>query len=72
MQADKYLPQIHQEELPNIATILPNGIIETREYDELYRLIGVDNTDVNGNILSNYDYTLDEMGHRILVEELNV
>ncbi|WRL44039.1 RHS repeat-associated core domain-containing protein [Cyanobacterium aponinum UTEX 3222] len=55
-----------------IETTLPNGVVETREYDQLYRLIGVENVDGDGgNILSSYDYTLDEVGNRLLVEELN-
>ncbi|EHJ09603.1 RHS repeat-associated core domain-containing protein [Crocosphaera watsonii] len=54
-----------------VQTTLPNGVVETREYDELYRLIGVDNTDADGNILSSYDYELDAVGNRTLVEELS-
>ena len=52
-----------------VQTTLANGVVETREYDELYRLIGVDNTDADGNVISSYDYTLDAVGNRTLVEE---
>ncbi|NJL53558.1 MAG: RHS repeat protein, partial [Hydrococcus sp. SU_1_0] len=50
-------------------TTLANGVVETREYDELYRLIGLDNTDADGNVISSYDYTLDAVGNRTLVGE---
>ena len=53
-----------------VQTTLANGVVETREYDELYRLIGVDNTDESGNVISSYDYELDAVGNRTLVEEL--
>ena len=53
-----------------VQTTLANGVVETREHDELYRLIGVENADADGNIISSYDYTLDVVGNRTLVEEL--
>ncbi|MBE9046396.1 RHS repeat protein [Pleurocapsales cyanobacterium LEGE 10410] len=37
-----------------VQTTLANGVVETREYDELYRLISVDNTDADGNVIT-YD-----------------
>ncbi|WP_410765423.1 RHS repeat-associated core domain-containing protein [Cyanobacterium aponinum] len=54
-----------------IQTILPNGITETRNYDQRYRLTSVTNTDGDGNIVSSYLYELDEVGHILSVEELN-
>jgi len=53
-----------------IQTLLPNGVVETRQYDELNRLIYLENADANETVLSSYRYTLDEVGHRQKVEEL--
>ncbi|AFY70885.1 RHS repeat-associated core domain protein [Thalassoporum mexicanum PCC 7367] len=52
-----------------VQIILANGVTETMSYDDLNRLVGVTNTDANGNILSSYIYTLDELGNRTRVEE---
>lgn len=52
-------------------TTLPNGITETREYDDLNRLIYLGYKDTSGNVISNYRYTLDNVGNRIAVEEHN-
>lgn len=53
-----------------VQTTLPNGVVETSDYDDLNRLIELTNTDGDGNVISSYDYTLDEVGNRKLVEEL--
>ena len=44
------------------ATTYSNGVVETRGYDELNRLISVVNEDGTGNIFSSYTYTLDNVG----------
>jgi large repetitive protein len=51
-------------------TELPNGVVETRTYDELNRLeLLVYQRD--GVTLQSFDYTLDPVGHRKVVAELN-
>ncbi len=51
-----------------IETTLPNGVVENRNYDNLDRLIYLEN--VNGNnVISSYDYTLDNVGNRTRIEE---
>ncbi len=51
-------------------TQLPNGVVETREYDELNRLKLVKNSK-DGVVLSSFDYSLDLVGHRRVVTEQN-
>jgi RHS repeat-associated protein len=51
-----------------IQTTLSNGTIETRQYDKLNRLTNLQ-TDKNNNILTNFTYTLDKVGHRQQVVE---
>ena len=59
------------DDLGNLeTTTYSNGVVETRGYDELNRLISVVNEDGTGNIFSSYTYTLDNVGNRTLVEEL--
>ncbi|NET91148.1 MAG: hypothetical protein F6K45_24165 [Kamptonema sp. SIO1D9] len=53
-----------------VKTTLANGVVETRRYDDLNRLIEVVNTDAAGQVISSYEYTLDAVGNRTFVEEL--
>ncbi|AFY56856.1 RHS repeat-associated core domain protein [Rivularia sp. PCC 7116] len=52
-----------------IQTEFANGIIETRQYDLLNRPIVIENTNSDGNIISSYEYTLDNVGNRLVLEE---
>jgi large repetitive protein len=53
-----------------IQTRLANGVIETRQYDELNRLKVLENR--NGSeVISSYRYTLDSVGNRTQVLEQN-
>ncbi|MDB9518154.1 hypothetical protein PN466_14480 [Roseofilum reptotaenium CS-1145] len=52
-----------------IETIFPNGTVETREYDELYRLTNVRVVDSDDALLSEFKYELNEAGHRTQVTE---
>ncbi|MEC4811704.1 MAG: putative Ig domain-containing protein [Scytonema sp. PMC 1069.18] len=57
-------------------TKLSNGIIETRRYDQLNRLVSLKNVLTNlgsgeETIISSYDYTLNPVGYRLEVEEQN-
>ncbi|XHL98542.1 MAG: putative Ig domain-containing protein [Microcoleus anatoxicus] len=51
-------------------TELPNGVVETRTYDELNRLKLLQ-YQRNGVTLQSFDYTLDPIGHRKVVTEQN-
>jgi RHS repeat-associated protein len=51
-----------------VRTELPNGVVETRAYDALYRLLALEQTGPAG-VLAAYDYTLGPTGHRTAVEE---
>ncbi len=51
-----------------VQTELPNGTVETREYDDLNRLLLLENTGPEG-VISSYDYTLDAVGNRTRVVE---
>jgi len=51
-----------------IQTNLPSGVVETRSYDELNRLTSLENKS-GEDIISSYKYTLDDVGHRLKVEE---
>ena len=51
-----------------IRTEFPNGVVETREYDELNRLIGLENK-VGDTVISGYRYDLNDAGHRLSVTE---
>ncbi|MEG5129330.1 putative Ig domain-containing protein [Microcoleus sp. ARI1-B5] len=51
-------------------TELPNGVVETRTYDELNRLKLLQ-YQRNGVTLQSFDYTLDPVGHRKVVAEQN-
>lgn len=53
-----------------VKTELPNGVVETRDYDELNRLKLVKNTK-DGVVISSFDYTLDLVGHRRVMQEQN-
>jgi len=52
-----------------IETIFPNGTVERREYDELYRLTNVRVVDSDDALLSEFKYELNEAGHRTQVVE---
>ena len=52
-----------------VETELPNGIVETRDYDLLDRPTLIENTDSDGNVVASYDYTLDDTGNRVVLEE---
>lgn len=49
-------------------TEFANGVIETRAYDELDRLVYLENKS-NGEIVSSYRYNLNKSGHRTSVTE---
>jgi len=51
-----------------VRTEFPNGVVETREYDELDRLLYLENT-LDDSLISSYTYTLDKVGNRLSVEE---
>jgi RHS repeat-associated protein len=51
-----------------IQTTLSNGVIETRQYDRLNRLTNLQ-TNKGNNILTNFTYTLDRVGHRQQIVE---
>ena len=51
-----------------VRTELPNGTVETREYDELNRLVYLENT-LGTEVISSYRYTLDAVGNRTKVVE---
>jgi RHS repeat-associated protein len=60
------------DDLGNLSTTkLSNGIVESRMYDVLNRLISVVNRDGNGSIISQYNYILDVLGNKTKVIELN-
>ncbi|MBP0035970.1 MAG: hypothetical protein J7524_22885, partial [Roseofilum sp. Belize BBD 4] len=50
-------------------TTYPNGVIETKDYDDLNRLTGVTYQDKDQNIIASYTYTLDRVGNSKVVEE---
>ncbi|PSF35821.1 hypothetical protein C7H19_15470 [Aphanothece hegewaldii CCALA 016] len=54
-----------------IQTELPNNTVETRQYDDLNRLVYLENKQVGAEIISSYRYTLDSVGNRLKVEENN-
>jgi RHS repeat-associated protein len=51
-----------------VKTTLSNGVIETRQYDKLNRLTNLQ-TNRDNNILTNFIYTLDKVGHRQQIVE---
>jgi RHS repeat-associated protein len=51
-----------------VTTIFGNGIVENRDYDNLNRLISLENVNDDG-VISSFDYTLDAVGNRIRIEE---
>jgi RHS repeat-associated protein len=54
-----------------VQTTLANGVIETRQYDKLNHLLSLQSSK-GRNILTNFAYSLDKMGHRQqVVETLN-
>ncbi|WP_353929182.1 putative Ig domain-containing protein [Okeanomitos corallinicola TIOX110] len=52
-----------------IETEFANGIVETRQYDLLNRPILIENINSEGNIISSYEYNLDNVGNRLVLEE---
>jgi len=51
-----------------IRTEFPNGVVETRQYDDLNRLLFLENRS-GDTVLSSYEYELDNVGHRQSVVE---
>ena len=51
-----------------VDTEFPNGTVETRSYDDLNRLVFLENTGPDG-MISSYRYDLDAVGNRLSVEE---
>ncbi|NEP58533.1 MAG: RHS repeat-associated core domain-containing protein, partial [Symploca sp. SIO2G7] len=51
-----------------IRTDFANGTVEIREYDELNRLVYLENSGADG-VINSFRYTLDETGNRTAVEE---
>ncbi|NER35201.1 MAG: RHS repeat protein [Oscillatoria sp. SIO1A7] len=51
-----------------VETVLPNGVVETREYDEQGRLEYLEN-ELGGTVISSYDYEKDPVGNRLSVTE---
>lgn len=51
-----------------VRTVLPNGVVESRVYDELNRLEYLENKSGDA-VVSSYDYELDEVGNRVAVTE---
>jgi len=51
-----------------IETVLPNGVLESREYDELNRLELLEQS-LDGSVVASYDYELDDAGNRTSVTE---
>ncbi|ACK68468.1 YD repeat protein (plasmid) [Rippkaea orientalis PCC 8801] len=51
-----------------IETTFSNGVIETRDYDDLNRLIKLENK-LGNQVISGYEYTLDKVGNRLKVKE---
>jgi RHS repeat-associated protein len=54
-----------------VTTQLANGIVETRGYDSLNRLVSLTNTNAQSVLISGYTYTLDAVGNKIKVVENN-
>ncbi|WP_416309774.1 RHS repeat domain-containing protein [Spirulina sp. 06S082] len=58
------------DELGNLErTEFPNGTVEMRTYDELYRLKVLEVKDVNDTVLAKYEYELSDAGYREQVKE---
>jgi RHS repeat-associated protein len=51
-----------------VKTVLPNGVVESRVYDELNRLEFLENLSGDA-VVSSYDYELDDVGNRVAVTE---
>ena len=52
-----------------VRTEFPNQTVETRTYDDLYRLTNVQVVDSDEKILAQFDYELNDAGHRVQVTE---
>lgn len=52
-----------------VRTELANGTVETRAYDDLNRLVFLENIGPGGSVIDSFRYTLDATGRRIAVEE---
>ncbi|WP_204105006.1 MULTISPECIES: DUF6531 domain-containing protein, partial [Spirulina sp. CCY15215] len=50
-------------------TEFPNGMVETRSYDELHRLQVLEVKDGNDTVLAKYEYKLNDAGYREQVKE---
>ena len=70
---------MHSQKLSDVAgnlirTEFPNQVVEIREYDELHRLTVLKNVQVDPDsgketLLSSDSYTLNDVGHRVAVQE---
>jgi RHS repeat-associated protein len=54
-----------------VHTQLGNGTQENRRYDNLNRLLYLENKEADGDLISSYTYTLDQVGNRKSVQESN-
>jgi RHS repeat-associated protein len=52
-----------------VRTALPDGTVETRQYDDLNRLVSLQTNEPGGAVLSSYHYTLSRTGVRSSVRE---
>lgn len=50
-------------------TVLPNGHVETRQYDDAHRLVFVGHEDNSGGVINSFSYVLDAVGRRTSVTE---
>ncbi|MDC0835687.1 Rhs family protein [Geitlerinema sp. FC II] len=51
-----------------VKMVLPNGVVETRRYDELSSMELLEQT-LKGEVVVSYDRELDEAGNRVSVTE---
>lgn len=59
-----------------VRTELPNNTLETRQYDDLNRLIGIHTKHIDPDtgeetIITGFDYTLNVSGHRVSITQAN-
>lgn len=67
---DGAITRYHYDAVGNLVSAeRPNGIIETRAYDEVNRVTSLKNTSSYGKVIASYDYEYDSAGNLILVRE---